>query len=152
MQPALCSESNNGKPGRRKSERGCGDIAWDSLLPRDWRAQAVAPVEFDVFREYEVAAERTVGRDENGAACYHAHRYVLHELRSDDDEDYYLMAVYGEALAAWRLRDGRWLSYRVVGAEGDAAEGAAHGFFSLGEEDPLRPGRPLRQSPDEPRR
>jgi hypothetical protein len=130
MHPALCSERDN---ARRASERGCADVAWDALLPGDWRGQAVAPVEFDVFREHEIAAERTLGRDEDGQPCYRAHRYVLHALRSDDDETYYLAAIYGEALTAWRLRDGRWLVHRIAGAE----EGIGRGFFSLGADDPL---------------
>ena len=133
MQLSLCSERDY-EPGSRASDRGRRNIDWAKLLPPDWREQVIVPVEFDVFREYEMAAERTTGRDENGLPCYCAHLYVLHELRSDDDEDYYQAVVYGESLSAWRLRDERWLCYRITGGEG----GAGRGFFTLGDENPVR--------------
>ncbi len=132
MRTSICS--NGYSVGRARSERGLADIDWGRLLPVAWRGQVIAPFQFDVFRDYEIAAERTLGRDADELPCYHACRYVLHELRSDDDEDFYLQAIHAEALTAWRLRDGRWLTYRVVGSDGDAARG----FFSFSEDAPLR--------------
>jgi hypothetical protein len=128
MNAALCRKQYNA-PLARRSERERDNIDWATQLPPEWIAQVVVPLSFDVFRDYEIAALRTLGRDEDGNACFHAYRFIVHEPRSDDDEEFYQVAVYGESLTAWRLRDGRWLAHRLIGREG--SKGRA--FFSLGE-------------------
>lgn len=133
MPTALCSDQYNA-PRVYRSQRGRHDIPWKDMLPPDWLDLAVAPVLFDTFRDYEVAADRTVGRDADGEPCYYAHHYAIHEARSDDDEEYYQVPVYREALIAWRLRDGRWLAWRKVSGE----ESVGRPFFSLGEPSPLQ--------------
>jgi hypothetical protein len=89
----------------------------------------IAPLEFEVFREYEIAAARVRGLDEDGAPCYCAHSVFIPEVRSDDDDEFYQIVTYAERLAAWRLRDGRWLIYRRTGGADCAAP--LHSFYSF---------------------
>lgn len=99
---------------------------WQSLLPAEWRSQAVPPRSFRIDREYEVPARRVVGHDETGTPCFCAYDYRLTELRYDDDEDLYPALIYGESLKAWRLPDGRWLVHRRLqpfGEDGDLIAG-----------------------------
>lgn len=109
-------------------------VPWHQGLPDEWRAAAIAPLEFMHHREYELPAHKTVGFDEAHAACYYHHVYVLGSLCSDDDEDFYEAVVYGEEVEAWRLRDERWLVWRVVHEDGACA--GNRGFYSFSEEMP----------------
>lgn len=138
MREPICSEEHNdaGRDAGRApaSERERADIDWKALLPRAWREQVVAPLEFEVFREYEIAAQRVRGLDEDGLPCYCAHQVQLQELRSDDDEEFYQVVTYAERLSAWRLRDGRWLIYRQVGGADCAAP--LQGFYAFSDNMP----------------
>ena len=87
---------------------------WHEGLPPEWAAMAIAPLDFRHYREYEMAAERVLGSDEDGAYCYTAYSFRLTEARCDDGEEFYLETVYGETLCAWKLRDERWLIRRVI--------------------------------------
>lgn len=107
---------------------------WLRFLPDEWRDMVIAPLDFQQHREYEMAAMRCFGYDVDGAACYYAHSYALNESRSDDDEDFYEVVAYGESVHAWRLRDERWLTYRVVYTGGDALP--ARGFYSFSDKAP----------------
>lgn len=108
--------------------------SWSAELTSDWRDAVVSPLDVKIHRDYEADAIRVLGCDEDGALCYIAHRYSLREPRSDDGEDFFLAPVYGEALRAWRLRDGRWLIHRVV-AVGEELD-TARGFYSFSETAP----------------
>ena len=107
---------------------------WLRLLPAEWRDMVIEPFSLEQHREYEMAATRSFGYDIDGANCYYAHNYALNECRSDDDEEFYEVLAYGEAVHAWRLRDDRWLVYRVIHAAGDCA--TSRGFFSFAEQPP----------------
>lgn len=87
---------------------------WLTDLPHDLKALVVAPVTVDVFQEYEMQAERAQGRDAADTPCFSEFRYVLTELRSDDDEVFYETPVYAETLTSWRLIDERWLVCRTT--------------------------------------
>lgn len=100
----------------RRSCRNVQGVRWRQELPPFWSELAVEPVSFDVFREYEMPAERTVGRDENDEPCFCASRYLLTQLVCDEEDMFFEMPVYAETLAAWRLRDRRWLVLRKVAA------------------------------------
>ena len=102
---------------------------WHARLPASWRSQVRAPRRFEVFREPELAAERCFGYDAKQVACYYAHSYCIDELRSDDDEEFYLCTLYGETLTAWLLDDGRWLIHRIVRTD-EHGEGRAFYSFS----------------------
>lgn len=82
---------------------------WHNELPAEWQAQVVAPVRFEIAQEHDVLADRVDGWDAAQQPCYLAQRYVLTELRTDDDESFYEAPVYIETLTAWRLQDNRWL-------------------------------------------
>lgn len=104
-------------------------IDWQQDLPDAWLGQAVAPASFEVFVEYEMAADRTIGRDAQGAPCYCALRYVLTELRADDDDLFYEAPSYAESLLGWRLADGRWLVLRNIVADFD--RGTVRSFLTF---------------------
>ena len=93
-------------------------------LPAHWGDSVVAPLVFEVQREYEIPAARIIGRDEDDLSCYCAYSYSLPELCCDDDDVFYEAAVYAEELCAWRLRDGRWLVRRIVLTRDDEEESA----------------------------
>ena len=92
---------------------------WQQALPAELQAVAIAPISFTVHHEYEMPAFRTLGYDEEGMTCYYCHSFVLGEPRSDDDEEFYEALVHGEEVQAWRLRDERWLVWKIVQKEGD---------------------------------
>lgn len=108
LQP-LYSPPPNACPARGKA------VAWMEELPSDLMGLVVAPVSFAVEQEFEIVADRSLGLDAEGQACFCAFRYVQTALRSDDDEIFYEAPVYAETLTAWRLPDNRWLaSHKVI--------------------------------------
>ena len=107
---------------------------WSHHLPAEWRNQVVEALDFTEHREYEMPATRTFGRDVDGELCYYAHRFALSDSRSDNDEDFYQVVTYSETVHAWRLRDERWLSYRLVQTGDDAGPGRA--FYSFADKPP----------------
>ena len=109
-------------------------IDWRRHLPADWREQVIAPLDFTEHREYEMPASRILGYDADGALCYYAHSYAMTESRSDNDEDFYQVVTYGETVHAWRLRDERWLTWRVVHT-GDDCD-AQRGFYIFSDRPP----------------
>lgn len=116
---------------RHKERR---DPDWSQGLPGAWHAAAIAPISFATQREYEMPASRTLGYDEQRQPCFYRHSYILGALHSDDDEEYYETVVYGEEVRAWRLRDERWLIWRIAHAEGRCRDN--QGFFSFSERMP----------------
>lgn len=110
------------------------DPDWQQALPAEWRAAAVAPLSFAIHREYEMPACRSFGYDADGAPCYYRHAFLLGAPRSDDDEEFYEAVVYGEEVEAWRLRDERWLVWRIVRQDEDCR--APRGFYSFSEQMP----------------
>lgn len=105
------------RPGHRR--RRSADIPWTEALPCQWRELVCAPLYFDHYLDYQLAAERILGRDQEDETCFCAHSVILEE------------EGYREFLRAWRLRDGRWLIHRIVVRNGRADK--ARGFYSLGE-------------------
>ncbi|MGE5490217.1 MAG: hypothetical protein ACM31P_02915 [Actinomycetota bacterium] len=111
----------------RRSEEGPD---WRIALPEEWRDAAVAPLHIATWREHEMPACRSIGYDEDEAPCYYRHVFLLSGLRSDDDLEYYEALVYGEEVQAWRLRDGRWLVWRVAHRDEDRQPAAGSYGFS----------------------
>jgi hypothetical protein len=107
---------------------------WQKHLPPKYLALVIAPLDIHRYRDYEMAAERYVGDDEDGKPCFTAHRLGLFESRSDDGEEFYSVLAYGESLAAWRLRDDRWLIWREIISEENCDE--ARSFYCLAQEMP----------------
>ena len=119
---------------RRGGRLARDEYPWRAFLPAEWRSMVSAPLAFRHYEEPELEALRVFGEDEDGAACYYAHRYLIRDLRSDDGEEFYLAPAYGESITAWRLRDGRWLVHRVVSVGEEV--GAGQGFYSFSESMP----------------
>lgn len=89
------------------------NVPWSQDLPPPLKDLVLAPVNFDVARDYEIRAEHTQGRDAANRPCFSEFRFVLTQLRSDDDEVFYEVPVYAESQTAWRLFDERWLVCRT---------------------------------------
>jgi hypothetical protein len=98
------------------------DIRWAEDLPPALKNLVVAPIRFDVFREFEMQADRTCGRDASNQPCYSEFRFVVTQLCSDDDEVYYETPVYAESMTCWRLLDERWLVCRTTVVGFDLAD------------------------------
>jgi hypothetical protein len=121
-------------PARASHPRQPSDPDWQQALPAEWRTAALAPLTFAVHREYEIPASRIFGYDADGVPCYYRHDFVLGAPRSDDDEEFYEAVIYGEEVEAWRLRDERWLVWRIVRQGEDC--GSPRGFYSFSERMP----------------
>lgn len=89
-------------------------VPWLDDLPADLKDLVVPPVSFKVARDADLLADHTQGCDANNQPCYCEFRYVLTQLRSDDDEVFYDAPVYAESLRSWRLIDKRWLVCRTT--------------------------------------
>ena len=114
--------------------RGRTPVAWMDGLPPDLIGMVVEPVRFDIASDFELAADRSLGLDAEGQACFCAFRYVRTALRSDDDEIYYQAPVYAETVTAWRLKDSRWLASHTTIGNFDA--GAARTWLSISQDMP----------------
>ncbi|MDR3323885.1 MAG: hypothetical protein LBS89_06755 [Zoogloeaceae bacterium] len=119
---------------QRQSRNDRDDLSWQTHLPPEWRSQVDPPLELRHYQDYEMEASRVVGYDADDKPCYTAYRFSLLEPRSDDGEEFYTVLAYGESLAAWRLRDERWLIWREIRTEEDCAQ--ARSFYSLAQEMP----------------
>ena len=87
---------------------------WRSYLPDAWADRVEAPLWVEEFQEYQLDAQRWVGYDADEQPCYTAHHYAL----PAQDARAGAAVEYSEVLAAWRLRDERWLVFRLIGAGG----------------------------------
>lgn len=112
MSQAISNQYQSGRNLGGKPETDA--LFWKKFLPCAWLDAVDAPLYFERHVEYEMNAERVIGRDADDRPCYTAHHFDLTRLASDDDEDFYEVVSYSEAMAAWRLRDGRWLIFRSI--------------------------------------
>lgn len=87
---------------------------WRGYLPDAWADRVEAPLWVEEFQEYQLDAQRWVGYDADEQPCYTAHHYAL----PAQDASAGAVVAYSEVLAAWRLRDERWLVFRLIGAGG----------------------------------
>lgn len=111
-----------------KRQHGDSSRDWDRHLPEDWRDAVEMPLYFEHYSEYEINAQRSVGYDADDQPCFTAHRFQLTRLVSDDDEEFYEIVAYSEELAAWRLRDERWLVFRTSSTDN---RGQPRGFYAF---------------------
>jgi hypothetical protein len=133
MTNAPCIYGHRPRPAEHGVAGACRP-SWHRELCPIWIDLVVPPRSFRVFSDHEVAARRVVGHDGNDIPCFQAYDYRRLDIRSDDDEEYYLAVAYSESLSAWRLRDGRWLVYRRVEPLGE--EDAATCALSIDERMP----------------
>lgn len=106
---------------------------WRARLPPEWQLRVRAPVRFRRYRDDELEAERSFGHCSRNAPCYYSHRFRVSELRSDDDEEFYVCTLYAEELHAWLLHDGRWLVCREIHND---EQGAGSAFYSFSRQMP----------------
>lgn len=109
-----CTPQTKTCRGKSRHPEGESATRWDRHLPDIWSDHVDAPLYVNKFREYEMPAERTVGYDASDKPCFTSHRFALTQIHSDDDEEFYETVSYYEEMASWRLRDGRWLVYRII--------------------------------------
>ncbi len=121
MYPVLYRRTPSASGGQFGAHHGLPDLWWQHL-PSPLRDVVVAPVHFEVRQDYEIAADRTKGYDSAHRPCFCAFRYVLTQLRSDDDELFYEAPVYTETLTSWRLPDDRWLVCQTTSGNADRGE------------------------------
>jgi hypothetical protein len=112
----------------RKVQRSETEPDWRALLPTLYAEATVPPLYFKQYREYEISAARCVGYDVDNQPCHIAHQVELTRLVSDDDEEFYEVISYQEEMAAWRLRDDRWLIFRITSADQCSSP---RGFYTL---------------------
>lgn len=112
MNPLISGQRQSSRRFQKKPDSDASQ--WAVHLPLDWRDAVDLPLYFERHVEYEMSAERVIGYDTDGHRCYIAHHFDLTSLASDDDEEFYEVVTYSEAMAAWRLRDGRWLIFRRI--------------------------------------
>lgn len=118
---------DNGRSGDAPEED------WQRYVPAEWRDAVAPPLYFERHVEYEIKAGRILGYDAEHRICFTSHHFQLAYPASDDDEDFYEVVAYTEEMAAWRLRDERWLVFRLIGT-GDCQ--SPRGFYVLSPEMP----------------
>jgi hypothetical protein len=127
-----CAGSAFDKSRQRSSchfAKGDGnEPSWNAHLPAEWHDAVDAPLYFHCYREYEMHARRAVGYDTDDQPCFTTYSFALTRLVSNDDEEFYEEISCSELLAAWRLRDERWLIFRQV--RSDQCE-PTRGFYSI---------------------
>jgi hypothetical protein len=64
-------------------------ISWLADLPTGLKDLVGPPVSFDVARDYDMLADHTQGCDAAKQPCFNEFRYLLTQLRSEDDEVFY---------------------------------------------------------------
>lgn len=108
--------------------------AWIEHLGPPWLDLVITPRSFRVFRDDDVPARRVIGHDGDDTPCFQAYDYRRLDVRSDDDEEFYIAIAYSESVSAWRLHDGRWLVHRRIEPLGE--EDAATSALSIDERMP----------------
>ena len=83
---------------------------WQENLPAEWLDAVEEPLYYAHYREYEISAERAVGYDADDKPCFTYHRFLL--TQAGTGETTQPLVTFSERMAAWRLRDDRWLVFR----------------------------------------
>lgn len=110
------------------------EIPWRRHLPEAWAEAVIPPLWFKTYDEYEIAARKQLGYDTEDRPCFYTHAYLLKTLHSDDGEDFYETTAYGELVCAWRMRDDRWLIFRITHGGEDCRPN--QGFYAFSQEMP----------------
>lgn len=98
---------------------------WDRHLPDAWTDAVDPPLHFDHYSEYEMRAERTVGYDADQLPCFTSHSFTLARPTTGDPGGAF---DYSEEMAAWRLRDERWLIFRTITTQ---PSNPPRGFYAI---------------------
>lgn len=135
MEPSPCARVDPTRPAARQHRAGTelAEPRWDALLPAEWRDAVDIPLYFRSYSEYEIRAQRSVGYDADDQPCFTTYSFALTRLVSDDDEEFYEEISCSEQLAAWRLRDERWLVFRRFSSH---LHQQPRGFYAISPEMP----------------
>lgn len=123
---------------RRRTDRS-GDESrnpagsWDRFLPAGWSSAVDPPLYVEHYREYEIAAQRSVGYDADDRPCFTAHEFTLTRSQAAGDAPPREVIAYAEEMAAWRLHDQRWLVFRLTRND---PGGLPRSFYALSPEMP----------------
>jgi hypothetical protein len=90
---------------------------WMEAVPAEFAAEVVPPVRIDTFADTPAHSEKSHGYDSANERCFYRHTYAVTAERFDDDDNLLEVVTYFETARAWRLKDGRWLTYLFRGGE-----------------------------------
>ncbi len=129
--PLYITEYDDGRAKRSKRASHLGqEVDWAARLPMLWRSLTVGPLWVDVNRDADAGAERWVGYDEEEQPCYCRYRFQVPIGSINHSSE----GLYSEDLAAWRMRDGRWLIHRVINCHAESK--TAYAFYAFSESMP----------------
>jgi len=133
--PLYISEYDDESQKRVKRASHLGrEVNWAERVPQLWRGLTIGPLWVDVNRDADAGAERWVGYDEEEAPCYCRYRFQVDIGSLAGDALRQGRPGYSEDLAAWRMRDGRWLIHRIINCHADA--GTSYAFYAFSESMP----------------
>ncbi|MBU1364218.1 MAG: hypothetical protein KKE51_10390 [Gammaproteobacteria bacterium] len=101
---------------------------WQEDLPAEWLNAIDPPLYYAHYREYEISAERAVGYDADDKPCFTCHRFLL--TQGSTGETAQPVVTFSERMAAWRLRDERWLVFRRNSANHGSEPASFYAFSS----------------------
>lgn len=126
--PLYISEYNETKRrGIKRASHLSKEVQWSDRLPPTWKPLANQPMWVEIQRDSDSQAERWLGFDEDESPCFC--RYIFQIPLGQSHEPG--VSMYGEDLAAWRLRDGRWLIHRTIQCQADSQ--AYYAFYAFSE-------------------
>lgn len=129
--PLYITEYDDGRPNRAKRASHLGrEVDWAARVPVLWRDLTIGPLWVDVHRDPDAGAERWMGYDEDEQPCYCRYRFQVPIGALNNAAD----SLFREDLAAWRMRDGRWLIHRIIHCHAD--EATAYAFYAFSESMP----------------
>ncbi|MCE5182622.1 MAG: hypothetical protein LLG15_12575 [Betaproteobacteria bacterium] len=112
---------------------------WMKSLPAEYAVEIVPPVKLETFADPSACSEKSHGYDSANERCFYQHAYAVTTERFNDDDDFTEVVTYFEKARAWRLKDGRWLTYLFRGGEeGDCRERAAPASYAVKLSNPFR--------------
>ena len=95
---------------------------WKEFLPQEYSSLVIKPIAFERNTEPSVNADKVVGFDVLGKACFYYHTYTLTEEGFDIDEFPILIDVYYERVVAWRIPDGKWATVKSYSDKMDSCK------------------------------
>ncbi|TAK98067.1 MAG: hypothetical protein EPO09_02860 [Aquabacterium sp.] len=129
--PLYIEKYDDGRSSRLKRASHLGrEVNWSDRVPTLWKDLTIGPLWVDVNRDPESGAERWMGYDEDEQPCYCRYRFEVAMGTLNNEGN----GLYREDLAAWRMRDGRWLIHRIIHSQAD--EKAAYAFYAFSESMP----------------
>jgi hypothetical protein len=135
--PLYISEYDDRPEKRAKRASHLGrEVDWSTRVPQLWRGLTIGPIWVDVNRDLDAGAERWMGYDEEESPCYCRYRFEVDigSLAESAQAGQVPRPGYVEDLAAWRMRDGRWLIHRIIMCHADGRK--SYDFYAFSESMP----------------